>query len=425
MLVYYIPKLRLGELTWRVHCDTLRGIIADIPMEEDVSTESTVRFAVVGVKGYSRSHLRYISMLEEQDRGQLVASTVVDRYDHPDAVAELEQRGVQVFDDYETMLRSCRDDVDIVTLPTPIYLHAPMTVAALRAGYHVFVEKPVAGSLAEADEMIDVRSESGKQCAVGFQQLYSHAFQRLKAHIADGKLGKIRRISNIALWPRPPAYYARNEWAGRLSCGGRPVYDSPFNNALAHQIMNMLYLASAQKGSSAHVTSVEAELYRAYDIESFDTGCMRARTDTGVEILFAATHACQTTLDPIMRVEAERALVEWRIGGSPEIKYVDGSTETVPESSPHAAMILNIADAVQGIAPAPTCTLEIGRAHVECIEKVHRAAPIHTVPDRFVSVRVQEQRVIDGVERAVRQAFDTGALFSEQRAPFACAVQSP
>jgi predicted dehydrogenase len=384
-----------------------------------MSSHDPVRFAVVGIQGYSRSHLGMVAGLAEAGRGRLAASMIIDKADHPEVVAQFEQQGVRVFGNYAEMLQACRDQVDVVTLPVPIYLHAPMAIAALHAGYHVLVEKPVAGSLAEVDDMIVARQESSHQCAVGFQQLYSPVFQALKEFIVTGRLGHVRRIAIAALWPRPRAYYARNEWAGKLFCEGHPVYDSPFNNALAHQIMNMLYLASPEQGQAASVQQVEAELYRAYDIESFDTGCMRAWTGDGVEILFAATHACSELMDPVMHLEAERAQVDWTIGGDATVTYADGSTERVRESSPRASMAENVADMALGRVARPHCTLEIGRAHVACIAALHRAASIQDLKPTHVTENDQGQRMIAGVEDAVHTFFHTGELFAEQNAPFA------
>ena len=105
-----------------------------------------VRFAVVGVKGYSRSHLGMVQALAQQGLGRLVASMMIDRAEHPDIASEFEASGVSVFDDYTAMLDLCQGEADIITLPVPIYLHAPMAAAALQAGYHVLLEKPVAGT---------------------------------------------------------------------------------------------------------------------------------------------------------------------------------------------------------------------------------------------------------------------------------------
>jgi hypothetical protein len=119
-----------------------------------------------------------------------------------------------------------------------------------------------------------------------------------------------------------------------------------------------------------------------------------------------------------MRLEAEKACVDWRIREDATITYANGRTEIVEEGQPHLHMIGNVLDAVSGLAPALLCTPEIARAHTACIEAVHAAAPIETIASKFVSEVEQGQRVIAGIDDAVQQVFETGKLFSELPAPF-------
>lgn len=382
-------------------------------------TVEPVRFAVVGAVGYSRSHLASVRGCAERGRARLAASMMIDRANHPDLVAELEAAHVPVFDRYDDMLHRCQGQVDMVTLPVPIYLHASMTIAALEAGYHVLVEKPAAGSLAEVDAMIAARDRAGRHCAVGFQAIYSPIFQTLKQRIAEGRLGAVRRIRCMALWPRDPSYYGRNNWAGKLTCDGRPVYDSPFNNALAHQIMNLLYLASSDPEQAAYPVRVEAELFRCYPIESFDTGCMRAYTHEGVELLFVATHACAQNVNPIFQVEAEKAWVDIDFNQAATIHYADGAVETVTQGSPSDYEFDNLINALTGQAARPHCTLEMARAHTACIAQIHQNAAIRDIPPQDVSELPSGQRVIAGIDRAVQQCFDGYRLFSETDADWA------
>ena len=377
-----------------------------------------VRFAVVGAQGYSQSYLTLVGMLEQEGLAQLAASMMIDTKDHPDQVKALEEKGVQVFDDYQRMLDACRDTVDIVGLPVPIHLHARMAVAALRGGYHVLVEKPVAGSLQQVDDVISARDLSGRKCAVGFQEIYSPAIQALKRIIVEGKLGQVKRMRMMALWPRDPAYYARNHWAGRLHCSGQPVFDSPFNNALAHQIMNMLYLASPHPGQAAYPKQVRAELYRAYDIESFDTGCLRVLTDGGTEIIAAATHACTTTSDPVTELEAEKATVSWSYGGHAIVTYLDGRTDVIRQQDPRQHMFRELAETMGHGLSSPLCTLEIARAHVACVQEIHKSALIQTIPAALLQETESGQRNITGVERAIAKTFATRQLFSEMGITF-------
>jgi predicted dehydrogenase len=338
---------------------------------------------------------------------------------YPEIADDLEHRGARIYDDYQEMLAECRDEVAMVVLPIAIHYHAPLAVAALEAGYHVFLEKPIAGSLAEVDQIIAARDASGRQVAVGFQILYSHVIQTLKRYIVKGRLGRVESLRIMALWPRTPAYYGRNSWAGKLTMDGRPVYDSPFNNALAHQIMNMLYLASPAPDQAAHPSELEADLFRAYPIESFDTGSMRVRTDTGVEVVFVASHACPNNIDPVLQLQAEKAKARFNLDGNASIQYEDGREEGIEWGDFRMDMFENVLQAIRGEAPGPICTLEVGRTHVECIDALHRRANIRDVPSEYVSEGEEGQRIIAGVEEAAKQVLATGKLFSELGIRFA------
>jgi len=377
-----------------------------------------VRFAVVGARGYARALLRYVHLLQEAGQVRLVASMLRNRAAYPEVAAELEGRGARIYDDYAEMLADCQGEVDAVVLPIAIHYHAPMAIEALQAGYHVFLEKPIAGSLDEVDQIIVARDASGKQCAVGFQILYSRVMQTLKRYLVEGRLGRLEWVRIMALWPRTPTYYGRNSWAGKLIIDGRPVYDSPFNNALAHQIMNMLYLASPEPDQAAYPAHVQAELYRTYPIESFDTGCMRVQTDTGVEVVFVASHACPNNIDPILSLKAEKATARFHLDGSASITFDDGTQEPIEWGDFRLDMFTNVLQAVRGELPAPVCTLEVGRAHVACIEALHRVAEIRNVPGEYVTEGAEGQRIITGVEEATKQVLATGKLFTELKVPF-------
>ena len=206
----------------------------------------------------------------------------------------------------------------------------------------------------------------------------------------------------MALWPRTPAYYARNSWAGKLIIDGRPVYDSPFNNALAHQIMNMLYLASPEPDRAAYPADVQAELYRAYPSRALTrAACACAPTRTSRSCLWPATLARTTSiLFCSSKPKRPRRSLAWTAARA--ITYADGTEEPIEWGDFRLDMFHNVLQAVRGEIPAPVCTLEVGRAHVACIEALHRVAAIQDVPGEYVSEGEDGQRIIAGVEEAVQ-----------------------
>ena len=144
--------------------------------------------------------------------------------------------------------------------------------------------------------MIRARDEAGKLVAIGYQWSFSSPIQRLKRDILAGGLGAPRRLRSVCLWPRDEVYYTRNDWAGRQrAADGSWILDSPVNNAMAHDLHNMLYLLGPSIDRSAQPVEIVAELYRANDIENFDTAALRVRTTSGAEVLFYGSHAIAGT----------------------------------------------------------------------------------------------------------------------------------
>ena len=85
----------------------------------------------------------------------------------------------RTYTDLATMLD--RERPDIVDICTPSYLHFEQASAALRAGRHAIVEKPLAGSLAEVDRLVEIEAGSGKRVAPIFQYRFGNGLQKLKA----------------------------------------------------------------------------------------------------------------------------------------------------------------------------------------------------------------------------------------------------
>lgn len=82
-------------------------------------------------------------------------------------------------------------DVEAVVLPTPHFLHHPQTMASFSSGKHVFVEKPIANSVAEAEEMQELALRNKLVLAVGLQHRWVGSARKVKALIENGDLGDI------------------------------------------------------------------------------------------------------------------------------------------------------------------------------------------------------------------------------------------
>jgi predicted dehydrogenase len=167
-----------------------------------------LKVAVVG-GGIGTQHID--ALLELPEQFQLVAFCDIDPA-KAEAVADRYGIG-SAMTSYEELL--ARDDIDIVDICTPSGLHVAQTRAALKAGKHVICEKPLAGSLAEVDELAALAEAMGKHVSPIFQYRFGNGFRRL-LHLRDkGLLGKSYLATIETHWRRGAKYYA-TPWRGRF-----------------------------------------------------------------------------------------------------------------------------------------------------------------------------------------------------------------
>ena len=342
-------------------------------------------------------------------------------------LAELEERtgilrraGVELFDDAAAMLDAVAERCDAVYVATGIDSHAPLTIAAAGRGLHVLVEKPPAATIQDLDEMLSALDGAGTMGQVGFQQIHGEETRLLKQRVVEGALGTIRTVTCHACWPRTLKYFARNGWSGRLrNPAGEWVLDGPSTNALAHQVNNMLYVASTKAGGYAAPTSVRAELYAAGPIESHDTGAIEIRTEDGPTIYWFGTHCSREHFGPMIEVEGEKGRANWRPGEEMQIDLEDGTEEARRAANASPNMIANFAEAVAANDPRRLrCSLRATRAFVLSVNGAHESSGrIHRIDSTFHRVAgttpEEQTTVIDGIDELVVRAAGEKRLFSE------------
>jgi predicted dehydrogenase len=90
-------------------------------------------------------------------------------------------------------------EIDAVAIATPVYAHFAMAKEALSAGKHVFLEKPMAASVAECEELVDLAAKKGLVLMVGHTFLYSGPVRAIKEIVQSGELGRILYVSSRRL----------------------------------------------------------------------------------------------------------------------------------------------------------------------------------------------------------------------------------
>jgi predicted dehydrogenase len=160
--------------------------------------------------------------------------------------------------------------IDAVVIATPNYLHAPLAIAALNAGLHVMVEKPMAMNTAEAEAMVEASRTGGAQFMVAHCWRFDVETLWLKAQVESGRLGRIIRTKGYGVHSNwgPDGWFTQRRLAG----GG----------ALADMGIHAIDTARFLTGDPLPV-SVYARIgthYKDYDVD--DTGVILINWDNGV-----------------------------------------------------------------------------------------------------------------------------------------------
>ena len=119
-------------------------------------------------------------------------SKVADRYLEIGKVPKMGEKfgsKVKRYTDFRNLLK--QKDIDAVCIATPDHWHALQTIAALEAGKHVYVEKPLTNTIAEGRAMINAQKKTGKVCAVGLNRRGSSIYQHLAKEVQNGLIGKV------------------------------------------------------------------------------------------------------------------------------------------------------------------------------------------------------------------------------------------
>jgi predicted dehydrogenase len=152
----------------------------------------------VGTRGYAG-----LDWLHTAAPNDVQISAICDTYDGYIARAQDRLQTIwgakaKAFKDYHDLLAD--KSIDAVYIMTPEHLHHDMTIAALKAGKHVYIEKPLAHTIEEGAEIVEAWKKSGKIVQVGTQNRSSSLYKKAKELIQQGMVGDVHFVR--AFWYR-------------------------------------------------------------------------------------------------------------------------------------------------------------------------------------------------------------------------------
>jgi UDP-N-acetyl-2-amino-2-deoxyglucuronate dehydrogenase len=271
-----------------------------------------LRFALLGAGTIGRVHAEALAGL---DGARLVA--VVDR-DPAGARALADRSGAAVAGaDLAGVLR--RDDVDAVVVCTPSGLHADGAVAALEAGKHVVIEKPIDVTLAAADRIIDAEKRSGRTVAVISQHRFDKSSEKVLRSVRDGHLGTITSAIASHAWWRGQSYYDSAGWRGTLELDG--------GGAVLNQAVHTVNLLTTIVGTPVEVFAYTARLAHER-IEVEDTAVAVIKFAGGALGVIHGTTAAYPGLDASLRVFGTKGSA---VISDDELEFIHENAGEAPE----------------------------------------------------------------------------------------------
>ncbi|MEK3720308.1 Gfo/Idh/MocA family protein [Paenibacillus sp. FSL H8-0034] len=333
-----------------------------------------IRVAIVGTGGISAAHLAaYISFPE---RCQIVA--LCDIYPEKAAILKEQHKlNCDIVSDSADL--ASRDDIDLVSICTPPYTHADLSIQFLNAGKHVLVEKPMSSSLAECDRMIAAAEKAKKILSVVGQNRFRDPIMKLKQVLDSGKMGKVVHAQVESYWWRGHVYYDlwwRGTW--EKEGGGCTLNHAVHHIDMLQWMMGMPTKVQAIMSNTSHDNAEVEDLSIA--VLSYPSGALAQITSSVVH------HGEEQQL--IFQGEKARISAPWKVyasvpkeNGFPiknvelenEIEQLYNELPPVPYSG-HQGQIDNVLSAIENDTLTVLVDGYEGKKTLELITAIYMAA---------------------------------------------------
>ena len=265
-----------------------------------------LRWLVVGVGDITRK--RVLPAILAEPRSRLVGILTRDP-------AKAEPYRVPAWTDLDRALDE--SEADAVYIATPVFLHAPQTIAALRAGRHVICEKPMALNYAEASAMRQAAAESGRNLGIAYYRRMYAKVARARQLIDQGVIGRPVFAEATAHDHYNPAGTDRAWLIDRAKSAGGPLPDIG-----CHRIDLMNYFFGDPQRVSAHLST----LVQPFEVE--DNATVMIEYAGGVRAVIDVRWHARPVRDEF-RIRGAEGEIDLTPLNGPQLVYA-GGTESIP-----------------------------------------------------------------------------------------------
>lgn len=213
-----------------------------------------IGFGIVGCGMISGFHAKAIAELED--------AVLVAGFDTVPVAAErlAGETGCQAFTDLNEMLAN--DQIDVVTVGTPSGAHLEPAMAAIEAGKHVIVEKPLEVTLDRCDTLIQAAEKRGVVLSTVFPSRFHQNSMELKRAIDGGRFGRLTMADAYVKWYRTQEYYDSGDWRGTWELDG----GGALMNQAIHSVDLLTWLMGPVRAVTAHVATLAHERIEVEDL---------------------------------------------------------------------------------------------------------------------------------------------------------------
>ncbi len=333
-----------------------------------------MRYALVGCGRVAPSHIK-----AAVENGFEILSVCDIDFSHIDEMfscsVRCDNENIRRYSDYREMYDT--EKPELVSIALPSSLHAEAAIEAIKRGINVIIEKPMAMSIEDADEIIRLSKVHNVKVSACHQNRFNIAVQEMRAALEKGRFGTLSHGAITVRWGRDKSYYDQADWRGKFATDGGALM-----NQCIHGIDLLIWMCG---GELTRVFGATRNQYHPY-IEAEDIGTAVFQFANGVVATVEGTvnipgdsleqHLTLIGNGGVVKLggKSANAIDVWRFTDDPN-DTKDGYHEKTANvyGNGHTSLFSDVASAIKEDR-APYVDAEAGKTALQAVLAVYKSA---------------------------------------------------